>query len=74
MKKGLKFWRLNADLGLRDAAKILNIHENTLRNWERNPGSVRYVDVLKLAELYGVTPEDIDFSTPKTISEIENAE
>lgn len=71
MTKGLRFWRLNADLTVRSAAEALNVHENTLRNWERNPGSVPHVAVLRLAELYRVTPEDIDFSLPENLQSVD---
>ena len=61
MKKTLRFWRLNADMTVRHAAEVLKVHENTVRNWERHPERVHHVDVLRLAKLYGVKPEEIDF-------------
>ena len=59
----MKAARVNANLTQKEAAKALNIHKNTLLNYERGR-SIPKVDMArKMAALYGLAVSDIIFFT-----------
>ena len=51
--------RLIRKLSRAKVAEILNIHENTLMDYESNPGNVRYKTAKQLSELYECSVEEL---------------
>jgi len=55
----LREMRLRAGLTLKDAAKQLRVGHDILSHWENGRNKPRCSNMHKLAELYGVTVNDI---------------
>lgn len=60
----LKAARINVGLSVREAAEKLGITEDTLYRYEKGLSSPKIGAALKMAELYGRTIDEIDFSVP----------
>ena len=60
MKISLKAARVNANLTQEDAAKAMGKTKQTIVNWESGRCEIKYRDMEKLSELYGMPMEDID--------------
>lgn len=54
-------WRRVRELSQESVAKSLGIHVNTYQNWEQDPGKISIEKAFELAELFGVTLDDITF-------------
>ena len=54
--------RVNAGLSVKDAAAALGITEDTLYRYETGKSSPKIGTAIKMAELYGVTIDMIDFA------------
>lgn len=57
----LKAARVNADLNILEAAKLLGIGKDTLIKWEKNSGLVTPIKQEKISEVYGIPIDFIYF-------------
>jgi DNA-binding XRE family transcriptional regulator len=57
----MKAARVNANMTQPDAAKALNISKNTLSNYEQGKSIPKFDVAKKMADLYGLTVNDIIF-------------
>ena len=56
----LKKWRLGARLTLLEAERQTNIHRNTLQRYEAREGGLpKAVNLLRLAKVLNLTPEEV---------------
>lgn len=62
MGMSLKAARVNAGLTQKEAAKALNIGKNTISNYEKYRTKPNIDTAKKMAELYGVSIDDIFFT------------
>ena len=53
--------RVNKGIKQSEAAKIIGIMPQTLRNWEKGKTSPNLMQLQKVCELYGITPDHIFF-------------
>ena len=60
MKISLKAARVNANLTQEDAAKAMGKTKQTIVDWESGRCEIKYRDMEKLSELYGMPMEYID--------------
>ena len=60
-KFSLKALRVNAGMTVKEAAKELEIHEQTLISWEKGKTYPTVADIPKIEKLYGVTYDHIEF-------------
>lgn len=60
-KISLKAARINKKLSAREAAEYAGISEDTLYRYESGKSSPQIVIAIKLAELYGISIDKIDF-------------
>lgn len=60
MKISLKAAWVNANLTQEDAAKAMGKTKQTIVNWESGRCEIKYRDMEKLSELYGMPMEYID--------------
>ena len=51
-----------------DMAEKLNIHINTYQNWEKEPQKITIENAHKIADIFGVTIDDISF-LPEEVTE-----
>jgi len=58
----LKAARVNAGLNQDDVAKAMHRSKQTIVNWEKNPGSVKFSEISKLAELYDIPVDCLKLS------------
>lgn len=61
----LRAARVNAGMYLKDAAKLFNIHHETLSNYENDSTNVPRTFFIKLEEVYGIPTERIYFGKQK---------
>ena len=59
-KISLKAARVNAGLTQEQAAKAIGKAKQTIVNWESGKTGIKYSDLIKLSELYGMPVEYID--------------
>lgn len=62
MKISLKAYRINANLSVKEAAEIAEVHEMTIRKWENHPETFKkacWEHVAKLAKAYGISADDL---------------
>jgi transcriptional regulator with XRE-family HTH domain len=64
--------QLRERTGLRtvDVASRLGIAEATVRGWEKGKGTPNFLLIKPLANLYGVTFEELDQSVRQTLKEV----
>lgn len=62
MGMSLRAARVNAGLTQKEAAKALNIGKNTIANYEKYRTKPNIDTAKKMAELYGVSIDDIFFN------------
>ena len=60
-KISLKAARVNADLTLDEASKLLEINRNTLMKWEREPWMISALYMDKISKVYNLSINDINF-------------
>lgn len=70
MKLSIDAWRRARGISQEKAANVLGIHINTYRRWEENPGEMRYDKALLLADLLGISLDDI--LLPESTTETNN--
>ena len=58
----LKAARVNAGISVKDAAKACNVSEGTLYSYEAGKSSPKIGTAIKLARVYGVSIDMIEFS------------
>lgn len=51
----LKAERVRYGWTCEDVAKMLDVHENTVQNWERDIGNCKGATLLALSNIYGVS-------------------
>lgn len=61
MAMTLKAARVNAGLSAKDAAEILGVEPDTLRNWEKGKTFPTVPQIKKLEEAYSVPYSEINF-------------
>lgn len=61
MSVSMRAARVNANLNLEDAAKAIGITKNTLMGYESGKVSPRVDTAKKMAEVYGLPIEEINF-------------
>ena len=59
MKLTLKAWRQAREKTQGDMAKICNVHINTYRRWEKNPGDMPIDKAVAVANCLQIRLEDI---------------
>lgn len=59
MKLSLDAWRRARGISQENAANHIGVHINTYRRWEENPGEMRYDKAIMIADLYGISLDDI---------------
>lgn len=55
-------------------ADLLGIHVQTYGKWEENPDIVRVGDAKKLSKIFGISYDDIFFSSHSTLSRVTGKE
>ena len=55
-------WRRAKDISQKDMAEKLGVHVNTYQNWEKSPQNISIENAQKIAEIFGVSFEDISFT------------
>ena len=58
----LKAARVNAGLSVKEVAEVVGVTEDTMYRYEAGKSSPKIVTAIKLAELYGKSIDEIDFS------------
>lgn len=59
MRMTLKMCRVGRNISTVEAAKACGVHENTIRNWEKDEENIPVKYVIILLKLYGMKFEDI---------------
>ena len=55
-------WRRAKEISQKDMAEKLGVHVNTYQNWEKSPQNISIENARKIAEIFGVSFEDISFT------------
>ena len=61
----LKCYRIGKDLTLRDVAKLMEVSPTMIGHYENNRRVLTAKHIVALAEIYGVSDQDIIKSIPK---------
>jgi len=64
----MRAWRRAKEISQGDMAEKLNIHINTYQNWEKEPQKITIENAHKIADIFGVTIDDISF-LPEEVTE-----
>jgi transcriptional regulator with XRE-family HTH domain len=67
MKLTLKEWRRARGKTQEEMAQLCNVHINTYRRWEDNPGEIKYDNAILIADHLNIGLDDILF--PSNITE-----
>ena len=57
----LRAWRRAKEISQEDMAERLNVHVNTYQNWESEPDKISIGNAKKIAEIFGVSLDEILF-------------
>lgn len=57
----VRAWRRAKDISQNDMADKLGVHVNTYQNWESEPEKISISNARKIAEIFGVSLDDILF-------------
>lgn len=57
----LEQWRKIRGYSQEKMAELCGVHINTYRMWEQNPSSIKLGKALEIAEILGITVDDIIF-------------
>lgn len=60
MALSVKQWRLAKEISREELAEILEVHANTIKNWEENPESMPVGKAVKFAQFCDLKLEQID--------------
>lgn len=58
----LKQWRGIRGISQKEISQSLGVHINTYQKWEQEPGKIKVEQAQKLAEVFNVPIDEIDFS------------
>ena len=59
-------WRRAKGISQKDMAEKLGVHVNTYQNWEKSPQNISIENAQKIADIFGVSFEDISFREENT--------
>lgn len=62
MSLTVREWRRVKEISQEAMAKKLNVHVNTYQNWENEPGKISIDKAFEIAQIFGVSLDDIAFS------------
>lgn len=68
MSLTLREWRRAKEISQKDMAEMLNIHVGTYQNWEHDPGRVPFGKAVEISRIFGVSLDEIRFSTKELVS------
>lgn len=54
-------WRKVKEITQEDMANRLGVHVNTYQNWEKEPEKITIANAVKIAEIFGVSMNEISF-------------
>lgn len=57
----IRQWRRAKEITQEQMAEKLGVHVNTYQNWEESPGKISVTKAVQIAEIFGVTLDDILF-------------
>lgn len=57
----LRQWRRAKEITQHEMADKLGIHVMTYQNWEKEPGKISISNAVNIANILGLTVDDIDF-------------
>lgn len=66
MKLTLKQWRGAREISQKEMSERLDVHINTYQKWEEDPTKIKMITAQKIAKIFGVSLDDIDFSRGTT--------
>lgn len=61
MSLTVRQWRRAKDITQEQMAESLGIYVNTYQNWEKSPEKISIEKAVKIAEIFGVTLDDVSF-------------
>jgi len=61
MKFNLCAWRRAKGLSQKEMSERLGVHINTYQKWEHSPKKISIENATKIAEIFGVSIDDISF-------------
>jgi transcriptional regulator with XRE-family HTH domain len=70
MKNTLRSLRIKHGYSQKTAAKLLNISDTTLRNWERDSSGVTYAEIKRIEDTYNIPSDYIFFGKELAFSEL----
>lgn len=59
----IRQWRRAKEITQEQMAERLGIHVNTYQNWEEAPGKISVTKAVEIAEILGITINDIVFQS-----------
>lgn len=62
MQLGVKSWRRAKEISQSEMADKLGVHVGTYQNWEKNPQNISIENAVKIADIFGVSIDDISFT------------
>ena len=57
----LRQWRRVKEITQQGMANMLGVHVNTYQNWEEAPDKISITNAVKIAKIFNLTIDDIDF-------------
>lgn len=57
----LRQWRRAKEISQEKMAQILGVHVNTYQNWEEDPEKISIGKAMAIAEVFGISLDDITF-------------
>lgn len=67
MSHTLREWRRVKEISQQTMADKLHMHVNTYQKLEKAPGRICFDDAVKMAEILGVSLDDISFIEPEPV-------
>ena len=61
----VRAWRRAKEISQYDMAEMLGVHVNTYQNWENEPDKISIGNAKKIAEIFGLSLDDILFEKPE---------
>lgn len=62
----LRQWRRAKEITQQGMADMLGVHVNTYQNWEEAPDKISITNAVKIANIFNLTIDDIDFRKETT--------
>ncbi|MBP5443633.1 MAG: helix-turn-helix transcriptional regulator [Treponema sp.] len=66
MKLKLSEWRRARNVSQETLAQLCQVHVNTYRRWEEDPGEIKYNDAVLIADFLQIKLDDILFPSNTT--------